>query len=155
VLEKIPTAPPKKDSARAMLTGGSVPTAATAAEPAHTSTTVGWDPYDVWRTRVLQPRLSAARAAAPPERSMTPPASNPDPADDTGHVPHKPDLAVTFVSAAAPRPAQTAPSPKRRAFRPLSQAVDGNVVGWWAVAVSVAFALSVGTDRARTPKTER
>jgi hypothetical protein len=35
----------------------------------------GWDPFEVWRTRVLQPRLAEARA----EKAPTPPAVVPLP----------------------------------------------------------------------------
>jgi len=42
------------------------------AEAAPEAPGAGWDPYEVWRTRVLQPRLEDARANDHPvERSRT------------------------------------------------------------------------------------
>ena len=38
----------------------------TSAEPVQAeASTPGWDPYEVWRTRVLQPRLTDKRPALP------------------------------------------------------------------------------------------
>jgi hypothetical protein len=38
---------------------------------------IGWDPYEVWRTRVLQPRLLSERSAglAPDARASRTPAA--------------------------------------------------------------------------------
>jgi len=35
-------------------------------EPAKPAETLGWDPYEVWRTRVLLPRLQSYESAAAP-----------------------------------------------------------------------------------------
>jgi hypothetical protein len=36
--------------------------------PSQAAPDTGWDPFEVWRTRVLQPRLAEARA----EKALTP-----------------------------------------------------------------------------------
>lgn len=43
-----------------------------AEEPARWSQPQGWDPFEVWRTRILIPRLAAAAVAAQPDASTVP-----------------------------------------------------------------------------------
>ena len=49
-----------------MLRGESVGETANAAETAPGTIHVGWDPYEVWRTRVLLPRLAERATTASP-----------------------------------------------------------------------------------------
>lgn len=129
-----------------MLTGGSVSTAATAADAVHSREHVGWDPYEVWRTRVLLPRLAAARDAPPPELAMKALLPEPASADGAALVPRKPALAVPRMPASVPRAARAPRLPARRAVHHVSRALGGTpTAGSWAVFVTVALALLVGT----------
>lgn len=126
-----------------MLTGGGVRDAPSAAPAAHLSAPpVGWDPYEVWRTRVLLPRLAAAHSAATPATVPT----------DTAQGTPRPPMHATVVPTTERRAAQRSPQrPRPRVPMQLAERVA--VLGRWAVAISVAFTLVTGAF-ARSERTD-
>jgi hypothetical protein len=134
------------------------PANAIAADMARTQDAVGWDPYEVWRTRVLLPRLSQSQDRPPPpaatvraqagaalDRRSSKAALSP--AID---VVARREADVRRVSLprqpVQPRPGASLARPPIHG--PRARMTNGDIYGSWAARIIISVALVVIRHRA-------